>query len=211
MKNALLKSASLFFAAVLLAGAVATAQSLPARDNNDVTLGELGRFDQFLDAHPEIARDVRKDPALINNKDFVEDHPQLGEFLKTHPGVREEARENPRAFMKDERGFEHSAFDRDRGDHDTTRAEVARFDEFLDNHPAVDRELRKNPGLVNNAEYVERHPELGEFLRNHPGVREEIRENPRAFMKRERKLERREGNSAPREEKEERMAARRQR
>src|SRR5713226_1520182 len=88
MKNALLKSAALFFAAVLLAGAVATAQTPPARDNNnDVTLGELGRFDQFLDAHPEIARDVRRDPALINNNDFVEDHPQLREFLKTHPGV----------------------------------------------------------------------------------------------------------------------------
>ena len=79
MKNALLKSASLFCAAVLLAGAAAAAQPVPARDNNnkDVTLGELGRFDQFLDAHPEIARDVRRDPALINNKDFVEDHPQL--------------------------------------------------------------------------------------------------------------------------------------
>ncbi len=58
---------------------------------------------------------------------------------------------------------------------DITRRELTNFDRFLDSHPAIDHELRKNPALINNSEYVAKHPELKEFLENHPGVREEIK------------------------------------
>src|SRR5215469_18759515 len=37
-----------------------------------------------------------------------------------------------------------------KGDDDTTRAQLARFDQFLDNHPETAEQLRKNPSLVNN-------------------------------------------------------------
>ncbi len=79
-----------------------------------------------------------------------------------------------------------------RGDSDTTRREVRRFDRYLDRHPEVAEDLKREPALVNNPDYLAKHPGLGNFLRQHPGVREELKENPRAFMNRERRYDRRE-------------------
>ena len=78
-------------------------------------------------------------------------------------------------------------------DHDTTRAELRKFDGFLDNHPEVAEQLRKNPNLINNPKYIASHPQLHDFLEDHPRLREEIKENPRAFMNRERHFEKSEG------------------
>jgi hypothetical protein len=83
-----------------------------------------------------------------------------------------------------------------RSDKDTTRAEVRNFDKFLDSHPEIAEDLAKNPSLVNNQEFVNKHPDLKEFLQSHPGVREEVKENPQAFMRRERQFESHEGNEA---------------
>ena len=58
------------------------------RDRNisrrDVT--EMGRF---LDRHPEVSEQLRKDPSLIDNRQWVANHPALQEYLKTHPQVAE--------------------------------------------------------------------------------------------------------------------------
>src|SRR5215831_1154429 len=63
-----------------------------------------------------------------------------------------------------------------KGDDDTTRAQLATFDQFLDSHPEITEQLRNNPSLVNNEEFVEKHPELQTFLQQHPGVRDELRD-----------------------------------
>jgi hypothetical protein len=42
---------------------------------------------------------------------------------------------------------------------------------------------------VNNAEYLEAHPQLQQFLNQHPNVKEEIAENPRYFMQRENRFD----------------------
>ena len=102
--------------ALLLIGvaSVANAGTMPGqRRDEDVTRGELLNFDRFLDSHPGIARDLTKNPALINSSDYVEDHPELREFLKNHPEVREELKEQPRFFMKRERRFDRRERRRD--------------------------------------------------------------------------------------------------
>jgi hypothetical protein len=54
----------------------------PQREgDNDTTRRELAEMDRFLDGHPEVAEQLRKDPSLINNQDFLEKHPELREFL----------------------------------------------------------------------------------------------------------------------------------
>lgn len=155
----------------------------------DTTRGELANMDRFIDSHPEIAQQLRKDPSLVNNKEFVENHPALREFLANHPGVRDEIRENPNAFMHREERFDQRE---DRRDRDVTRGELANMDHFMDSHPEIAEQLRKNPSLVDNKEFIENHPALREFLANHPGVREEYRENPTAFMRQEERFDRRE-------------------
>ena len=72
----------------------------------DITRGEAARFDQFLDKHPEIAKDLRANPKLVDDKQYVANHPELGEFLQSHPEVRRDIRQHPNAFMKREAKFE---------------------------------------------------------------------------------------------------------
>ena len=61
--------------------------------NSDITRQELARFDQFLDGHQEIAQQLRQDPSLVNDQNYVRGHPELQTFLQDHPGVREEIKE----------------------------------------------------------------------------------------------------------------------
>jgi hypothetical protein len=176
---------------LIVGGSAGYAQQAPDRDT---TRQELRTFDQFLDNHPEIAKDLKQNPSLINNEDFQEKHPELRDFLGDHPRLREELKENPRAFMNREGGLERSeGAENPRPDHDTTRGELASFDQFLDGHPQINKDLRKNPGLINNREFLENHPQLRDYLEDHPKVREELKENPRAFMSREKGSEKHEG------------------
>jgi phage-related protein len=180
--------------------APANAQVAAGTDHdNDITRNELRTFDQFLDSHPETAEQLRKDPSLINNKEFVENHQNLRDFLEDHPGVREELKENPNAFMHREDRFDRREDardrddrDRDRGDRDrdSRREEVVKFDQFLDSHPETAEALRKDPSLINNERFVKEHNGLREYLQQNPQVREEIRENPNAFMRQEDRFDR---------------------
>src|SRR6266852_5828943 len=158
--------------------------------DRDVTHQELVNMDRFMDSHPEIAEQLRKNPSLVNNEEFVENHPALQQFLASHPGVREEYKENPNGFMSREQNFDRRE-DQAR-DRDVTQEELVNMDRFMDSHPEIAEQLHKNPSLVNNEEFVENHPALQQFLANHPGVREEYKENPNGFMSREQNFDRRE-------------------
>ena len=167
------------------AGAQQNPPSTPPAKDNDTTRGELRNFDQFLDNHPEIGKELRNNPSLINDKNYLSAHPELREYLSNHPGVREEIKENPKGFLNREARYERSGGD-------VTRGELRNFDGFLDKHPEIDEQLRKNPGLINDPKYVNDHPELKEFLDKHPGVRAELKEHPKYFMHRERQFDKRE-------------------
>ncbi len=167
--------------------------SVPSQDDNDTKGWQIANMDKFLDSHPEIEEQLRKDPALIRNEEFVEKHPALQQYLQEHPGIREEFTENPNAFMRQEERFDRREDGRNRGgDRDITRGELANMDRFMDSHPEIAEQLRKDPSLINNKQFVENHPALQEFLQSHPGVREEFTENPNAFMRREERFDRRE-------------------
>ena len=159
------------------------------RDRNDVTRGELVNMDRFMDSHPEIAEQLRKDPSLVDNRQFVNSHPALQEFLANHPGVREEYKENPNAFMHQEERFDQRDDGRGLG---INRTELANMDHFMDSHPEIAEQLKKDPSLVDNKQFVSSHPALQEFLANHPGVRQEMDQHPDAFMNREERYDRRE-------------------
>src|SRR4029077_461705 len=126
--------------------------------DRDVTRGELASMDRFLDSHPEIAEQLRKNPSLVTNREFVENHPPLEKYLQQHPQVRQEVAETPDSFMRQEQRFDrHEDMHRD---HDPARAELASFGQFLGSHSAVAQQLSKDPSLAKNEEYRENHPEL---------------------------------------------------
>jgi phage-related protein len=158
----------------------------PGQDN-DRTRQELASFDGFLDKHPEIAEQLRKNPTLADNKEFLQNHLALQQFLQEHPGVREQLAQDPRIFMRQE--------DRvDQRDNDATRRELANFDAFLDKHPEVAEQLRKNPTLADNKEFLQNHPALQQFLQEHPGVREQLAQDPRIFMREEDRFDHRDND-----------------
>jgi hypothetical protein len=168
--------------------------TVPRDQDSDLTHRQLAAFDQFLDSHPEVARELRDNPSLVNNEEFVENHPDLQQYLQQHPEVREELNQNPNAAIDQEERYdrrEDQLRDRD-GDRDTTRGELATMDRFMDSHPEIAVQLRKNPSLIDNQEFIEDHPALKQFLAEHPGVRQEYRENPNAFMQQEERYDRRE-------------------
>jgi hypothetical protein len=86
-----------------------------ARDD-DRDRSQVAQFDQFLDAHPEIAQDLRRNPDLVNDHKYVSAHPELRDFLKDNPQIRRELKDNPRAILSGDHDNHHRDYDRDRGD-----------------------------------------------------------------------------------------------
>jgi hypothetical protein len=175
-------------------GTSVSAQSQPVQNDrpvqeNDTTRQELARFDQFLDDHPNIAEQLRRDPSLVDNQDYERNNPELRAFLQQHPEIREEIKQNPNAFMRQEDRFDRSEGGRD----DITRRELARFDQFLDSHREIAEQLRKDPSLVDNPEFERNHPAMQTYLRDHPEIRQQLKEHPDAFMRDEDRFDRHDG------------------
>jgi len=148
--------------------------------DRDSTRGELASFDQFLDHHREIAEQLRKDPSLVKNQQFVQNHPPLQAYLQAHQGVREEIDENPNAFMRSEARFDshENGMNRDRD-----MAQVAGFREFLSAHSGIAKQLSKDPSLANDQRYLKKHPEFQDYLKSHPGVQTQLTQDPHGFLK----------------------------
>jgi hypothetical protein len=163
------------FSATLLTFAVAA----PAIAQ--MTPHAVGKMDNYLDSHPGVARQLQANPSLIDNKNFVANHPGLHEFLENHPNVREQWKAS--AARSGYHG-PYAAY----GHHET-----ATTDEYLDHHPEVARDLKNNPGLIDNQQYVDSHPGLHEFLHTHPNIRHNFKEHPYRFEKREQNYEHHEG------------------
>ena len=47
---------------------------------------DLKDFDKFLDDHPDIVPDLKRDPSLIVDPNYLAEHHDLKRFLTTHPG-----------------------------------------------------------------------------------------------------------------------------
>jgi hypothetical protein len=154
---------------------------------DDTTRGEIAQFAQFLNSHREIAEQLRKDPSLSDNRNFVDDHAELKRFLDDHPAVREQLRQDPNAFMRLEESHDRRE-DRTRD----TRADIAKFNRLLSSHPEVAEQLRRDPSLADNKEYLDSHPELNMFLQDHADVRDRLEANPAAFMREEVSVDRQE-------------------
>ena len=157
-------------------------QATQTRDDLDTTRGELAGFDRFLDSHRDTAEQLRKDPSLVNNQQYLQNHPDLQAYLQNHPTVREEITENPHSFMRSENRY-------DARERYINRSELARLDMFLDSHPRIAEELRKDPSLVRNQQFVQNHPDLQTFLHDRPDLASQWTQHPEAFMQREARYE----------------------
>jgi hypothetical protein len=67
-----------------------------------ITHEAVENTDSYLDRHPQIAKRLAKDPTLIDNQQFVENHPSLRTYLHDHPNARHEFKSHPHKFMERE-------------------------------------------------------------------------------------------------------------
>ena len=152
---------------------------------------DVANFDRFLDAHREISEQVRKDPSLLDNRDYVRDHPALEDYFRDNPGVRDQMRRDPTVFMRQEDAYDRDTNMRDRdAGANRDRRDVANFDRFLDGHREISEQVRRDPSLLDNRDFLRDHQVLQTYLQNNPGVRDLIRQNPNAFMHQEYALDR---------------------
>jgi hypothetical protein len=169
----------------------------------DAQRSELAQFSRFLDTHREVAEQLRNDPTLANNYNFLQSHPEVKTYLSEHTAVQEALHDNAVTFMKEEEGFSRNSGgrglsaggpgpgvnpggpDRSGPDRDQYRRQLADFNRFLDDHREIAEQVRKDPSLADNREFVQNHPALDTFLRDNPGVRADLRQDPNAFMHQE--------------------------
>jgi len=154
------------------------------RQQDDITRRDVAMMNEFLDKHPEIAEQLRKDPSLIDNRRWVADHPALQEYLRDHPQIADAFRANPDQFMRDEERYGRNG-DHFRGngpDSERYQGELKGFGQFLGSHSSVAAELSANPSLANDKEYQATHAELNEYLQAHPAMSQQLAENPQAVM-----------------------------
>ncbi len=154
--------------------------------DRDINHEELAHFNQFLQTHPDTAEQLRKDPSLVNNQQFVSDHPALQSYLQDHPELRQQLQQSPNAFMREEDRHERDRYTDDR---DRDRRELASFNQFLDSHRETAEQLRKDPSLVDNHQFLSNHPALQSYLQDHPAVRQQLQQGPNAFMRNEDRYE----------------------
>jgi translation initiation factor 2 beta subunit (eIF-2beta)/eIF-5 len=151
---------------------------------NTISERDLVDMHQFLDNHREIAEQLRKDPTLIDNRQWVAEHPALQQYLHEHPQVSDAFRAHPDAFMRDGEHYGQQG-NRDQyarmGD-DRSRGELTGFGQFLGGHSNVAADLSRDPSLATNKEYLATHPELNEYLQAHPVVNQQLSADPQGVM-----------------------------
>jgi hypothetical protein len=170
--------------------------------------GAAGRFDRgYLDEHPEVARQLASNPDLIDNPQYLANHPGLEQYLNNHPGIRQDLRQHPYKFMKSEdqlngwhwsNGYEGPRPGGSVGsagpgfvgpNHPYSWGPGGSTDSFLEAHPEVNQQLNHNPSLVDNPQYVANHPGLADYLKAHPEARQEWRSHPYVYMHRADRLD----------------------
>lgn len=81
-RGALLAMLLFFVNSYIYAGPSLPRQTIASDDQ-----AELSDFDKFLDGHPSLVADLKRDPSLITDPSYLERHPELKQFLDAHPGL----------------------------------------------------------------------------------------------------------------------------
>jgi hypothetical protein len=162
--------------------------SRPAPDNDarpdDARVREISDFNGFLQSHPETSEALRRDPSLIDNRDFVDHHPELRNYLQDHPQMAGQFRSNPDLFMGQVVRFDRreDRFDEAGRIPDADRDRMARFHDFCDKHPEIAEQIRHNPALMNDRDFVDHHDALRVYFQQYPDDRDQVRRDPNAFI-----------------------------
>ncbi|HVB81479.1 MAG TPA: hypothetical protein VNE82_16215 [Candidatus Binataceae bacterium] len=66
---------------------------------SDLHLNWMREFGSFERANPAIARQFRRDPSLVRNVEFRNEHSSWAAFLREHPAIRADIEANPGNYL----------------------------------------------------------------------------------------------------------------
>lgn len=69
----------------------------PAGTNN-LDANNYAQWSAFADAHPRIARAIQYHPSVVNDPNYLREHPALADFYQAHPEVHAALVANPGNF-----------------------------------------------------------------------------------------------------------------
>lgn len=150
-----------------------SAPGMSPQPNAGPTTGQTDTMEHYLNNHPKVADELHDNPSLINNPQWLAQHPTVKNWMNSHPDVKQDALHNPNQFVN------HTERETVEKDHQALNG----TDKFLSTHPEVANQLKQNPSLIDNPQYRADHPELNNYLKEHPGVADEWKSHPEWFTK----------------------------
>ena len=146
-----------------------------------------------MDSHPRVNQDLQANPGLVNDRNYLNTHPQFAQFLETHPILQQRFSANPNSFIRREGRFDaredRTGVDRDRDARvpdDRDQPEAAnRDDRDRDRNFDPDRNRddrarnvgRPDDGL--NPPVTQRElAQMDQFLDDHPKIEKDLEKNP---------------------------------
>ena len=72
--------------------------------HSGVPRAEVSSFHDFLQGHGAIAGELSKNPTLVANDEYLQNHTELQAYLQANPKVREQLNSNPQSFVKSAQG-----------------------------------------------------------------------------------------------------------
>lgn len=134
-------------------------------------LQDKKQIDMYLVNHPEIAEQLHNNPSLINNPQWLSQHPDVKQYMASHPGMQKLAAEHPDFAVR--QAEQSAASDERHG--------LKESDAYLRAHPEEARQLAADPSLIDNKQYLAQHPDLANALATHPEIAQEAEQHPDAF------------------------------
>ena len=80
---------------VARAGEAPAKPAATAEDASKVTRADHQALTRYLHHHPRVARQLHKDPSLVNDQAFLAKHSGLQKLLTAHPELQAELKQNP--------------------------------------------------------------------------------------------------------------------
>jgi hypothetical protein len=120
----------------------------------------LRELDRFLDHHPLIEDDLRRNPQRVLSNRYLSDNPELGQLLATNPEITPAVAAQQRYYLHRALSLQAAL--------PLHRPEIAQLDSYLDHDAAVEHALNDHPALIHDDHFLQAHPSLRDFLAGHP-------------------------------------------
>jgi hypothetical protein len=166
-------SLSIALATTMCTGMALAQEASPDAQMVKPTTAETNSMDHYLNNHPDVAKQLHDDPSLINNPQWLAQHPKVQNYMNNHPGMKTDAASHPDQFVN------HT----ERQDLERDHKGMNSVDTFAHEHPKVADELKNNPKLIDDPKFLATHPGLDDYLAKHPEIRQEAQAHPDAFAK----------------------------